>query len=260
MHQNLFPAVMVISGTIMALHYSTFMKTMKSCPITLAYGPSGTGKTTALHCGLSLMGADDFRFFREVTQPMVQKLCSETSIPLGIDDPDSKGSFSKVVMDVYGGGRKNTFARGETLLKSTVVISSNFPTVDQQRYVSRHDLLLQSCHSYTFRYASWLSSWSPLSVCVWRTIMKLVEIWNEAGSCAGFCIGVGHTFFTEGVGEVTNEIQPLLDSAINHSNTLSPRVLPSYAILYWFALKVRILHNYLFTLYGGQPHSASLSP
>ena len=244
MHQNFFPAVMVISGTIMALHYSTFMKTMKSCPITLAYGPSGTGKTTALHCGLSLMGADDFRFFREVTQPMVQKLCSETSIPLGIDDPDSKGSFSKVVMDVYGGGRKNTFARGETLLKSTVVISSNFPTVDQQRYDSRHDLLLQSCHSYTFRYASRCMMVEflepPISLCL-ADYMKLVEIWNEAGSCAGFCIGLGHTFFTEGVGEVTNDIQPLLDSAINHSNTLSPRVLPSYAILYWFALKVRIL-------------------
>ena len=139
MQHNFFPAVMVISGTIMALHFTNFMETMKSCPIPLAFGPSGTGKTTALHCGLALMGADDIRFYREVTQAMVQKLCSETNLPLGVDDPNSKGGFSKVVMDVYGGGRKSTIARGETIPKSTVVISSNFATVDQQRYVGKDD-------------------------------------------------------------------------------------------------------------------------
>ena len=47
------------------------------------------------------MGADEIRFFREVTPALVQKLCSETNIPLGVDDPDSKCAFSKVIMDVY---------------------------------------------------------------------------------------------------------------------------------------------------------------
>jgi hypothetical protein len=68
--------------------------------------------------------------------------------------------------------------------------------------------------------------------------MKLVELWKKAGSCAAFCIRLGHLFFTEGVNEVDNEIQPLLSNIIKDPNTLSPRVLPSYAILYWFALKV----------------------
>ena len=63
MKHNFLPAVMTISGTIMALHYVKFMQAMKSCPITLAYGSSGTGKTTALHCGLSMIGADDIRFY-----------------------------------------------------------------------------------------------------------------------------------------------------------------------------------------------------
>ena len=124
---------MTIAGTIMALHYTTFADTMKSCPITLAYGSSGTGKTTALHCGLAIMGANDTRFYREVTPAMVQKLCSETNIPLGINDPDSRGSFSKVLMDLHGGARKGTIARGETRPISTVVISANFPTVEQQK-------------------------------------------------------------------------------------------------------------------------------
>ena len=134
MGHNFYPAVMTIAGTVMALHYTQFMKTMKSCPITLAYGSSGTGKTLSLHAALSLMGADDNRFYREVTPAMVTNLCSVTNIPLGVDDPDSKGAFSKVVMDVYGGAKKGTISRGETRPISTVVISSNFPTVDQQRY------------------------------------------------------------------------------------------------------------------------------
>lgn len=67
--------------------------------------------------------------------------------------------------------------------------------------------------------------------------MKLVELWKKAGSCAGFCIRLGHLFFTEGVTEVDNEILPLL-SKISKDFKLSPRVMPSYSILYWFALKV----------------------
>ena len=60
--------------------------------------------------------------------------------------------------------------------------------------------------------------------------MKLVELWKKAGSCAAFCIRLGHLFFTEGVNKVDNTIIPLL-SNIKDSNTLSPRVLPSYSIL-----------------------------
>ena len=71
--------------------------------------------------------------------------------------------------------------------------------------------------------------------------MKLVELWKRAGSCASFCIHLGHLFFTKGVAEVDNKFLPLLSNMIKDSNSLSPRVLPSYAILYWFALKVSVV-------------------
>ena len=130
---NFFPAVATIAGTVMSLHYSKFMETMKSCPLTLAYGSSGTGKTTALHCGLALMGADDIRFYHEVTPAMVQKLCAKTNLPLGIDDPHSKSSFSKVIIELFGGARKGTISRGESQPISTCVISANFPPEEQQK-------------------------------------------------------------------------------------------------------------------------------
>ena len=56
-------------------------------------------KTTAFCCGLALMGADQFRLYRDLSPAKVLQLCSVTSIPLGVDDPDSKGSFSKMELN-----------------------------------------------------------------------------------------------------------------------------------------------------------------
>ena len=130
---NFFPCVLTMAGTVMSLHYKSFIDNLSSCPITLAYGASGTGKTTALHCGLGLLGADDLRFFRDLSPAKAFQLCSITSIPLGVDDPDSKGSFSKVIMDLYNGAKRGTISKGEAKPISTVVISSNITPIEQQR-------------------------------------------------------------------------------------------------------------------------------
>ena len=56
MKHNFFLCVFTMAGTVMALYYQTFIEKLRSCPTKLAYGQSGTGKTTALHYGLGLMG------------------------------------------------------------------------------------------------------------------------------------------------------------------------------------------------------------
>ena len=117
----------------MVLHYQSFIKKAKNCPVTLAYGSSGTGKTTAIHCGLGLLGADEFRFFRKVTPAKAFELCSVTSIPMGYDDPDTKHGFSSLIIDLFHGMRKGTMKGGEHLPTSTVLISSNIPPLDQER-------------------------------------------------------------------------------------------------------------------------------
>ena len=103
--------------------------------MTLAYGSSGTGKTTAICCGLGLLGADDFRFFHQVSPAKAFELCSIMSIPMGYDDPDTKHGFSSLIIDLYHGLRKGTMKGGEQLPTSTV--SSNIPPVDQQRLVAK---------------------------------------------------------------------------------------------------------------------------
>ena len=111
MQHNFYPCVLTMAGTILALHFQSFIQRMKSCPITFAFGDSGSGKTTALHCGLGLLGADDLRFFRELTPAKVMQLCSTTNVPLGVDDPDTKGNFSKILIDLYNGAQRGTVCR-----------------------------------------------------------------------------------------------------------------------------------------------------
>ena len=68
MKHNFLPSVITMAGTIMALHFQKFIENLKSCPILLAYGTSGSGKTTTLLLSaLSLLGAENIRFFRNLS-------------------------------------------------------------------------------------------------------------------------------------------------------------------------------------------------
>lgn len=133
MKHNFFPCLIAMGGTIMALHYQRFIENIKCCPILFAYGKSGSGKTTALLCSLSLLGADTLRFFRGLSSAKIIQLCSISNIPLGLDDPDTKGEFNKAIMDLFNGAKQGTISRGEVKPKSTVIITSNITPIDQQR-------------------------------------------------------------------------------------------------------------------------------
>ena len=120
---------------MLVVHYQSFITKMKSCPIPIGYGPSGTGKTTALHSGLSLLGADDFRFFHHLSPAKAMQLCSLTNIPLGLDDPDTKSNFSSLVVDLFNGARRGTVVSGEIKPISSIVVSSNLMPYKDQRYM-----------------------------------------------------------------------------------------------------------------------------
>ena len=44
----------LLGATAMSFHYRTILETNLNCHVTVAHGPSGTGKTTALLSELSL--------------------------------------------------------------------------------------------------------------------------------------------------------------------------------------------------------------
>ncbi len=69
--------------------------------------------------------------------------------------------------------------------------------------------------------------------------MELVNLWTACSSCVGFSISLGKFFFAHGVEEVDTVILPAFADSVEGS--ASPRVLPSYSILYWFASQVGFL-------------------
>ena len=54
----------------------------------------------------------------------------------------------------------------------------------------------------------------------------------------GFCISLGEKFFAEGIVDVDDTIVSMLKESAGAN--ISSRVIPAYAILYWFASKVYI--------------------
>ena len=56
-----------------------------------------------------------------------------SSIPLVVDDPDTKAGFSTMMMDLFNGAKTGSVGRGETEPISTVVISSNITPIEEER-------------------------------------------------------------------------------------------------------------------------------
>ena len=67
----------------------------------------------------------------------------------------------------------------------------------------------------------------------WRLLTARIML----SSSVGYIIGLGKEFFAEGTTEVDNKLIPMLteDCIVN------PRVVPSYAMLLWFAIKVSFI-------------------
>ena len=121
-------------GNGISCHCVAFLKKFKSCPVLLAFGESGTGKTTALWCALALIGAQNNYFFSKLSKEKVLQLCCTLNIPIGIDDPQSKGDINRLIIDLFNGARNATFAHGSNKPTTTCIIAANFTSSDQQRY------------------------------------------------------------------------------------------------------------------------------
>ena len=134
LQHNFIPCMLLSGSCCMALHYETIVDTFLFCPIPIAYGrASGTGKTTALSIGLSPTGSYPSRLVSKATYEKFADLCSSSYLPLGVDDPKSKGVISDLVIALFNGLKGATMKYGERLPTSMAVISSNFTTVEQEK-------------------------------------------------------------------------------------------------------------------------------
>ena len=58
-------------------------------------------------------------------------LCSTSYLPMGIDDPKSKGTICDLVISLFERSYDETWREGANINGSDIVISANFTTVEQ---------------------------------------------------------------------------------------------------------------------------------
>ena len=56
LRHNFISGLLVVAGSMMALHYSAVVKVNSGCPMVIASGASETGKSTAIKAALSITG------------------------------------------------------------------------------------------------------------------------------------------------------------------------------------------------------------
>ena len=173
------------------------------------------------------------RFYHHLSAAKALQLCSITNIPLGLDDPDSKSGVSSLLIDFFNSAKKSTISSGDVKPISSIVVSTNCVPHQDMRYASCVCVFTTVMISYyRFMCRCLLIEFQdpPVSISTSQHIGGDVEeVWS---TCIGFCIGLGDKFFHTGIAELVK----MLES--NANNSISPRVLPAYATLLWFAQEV----------------------
>lgn len=133
MGHNFFPALLVLGATALATHYTTVLERFLFCPVPIVFGGPGTGKTTALRCGLSLLGCDKTRLFSKATKEKYSSLCAKSTLPLVIDDPRSQSAIGDLVLSLYNGAYEGTISRGMERPMAMALIGANFTTSEKEQ-------------------------------------------------------------------------------------------------------------------------------
>ena len=103
MQHNFVPCLLTMASSIIVLHYPLMQEKLSFCPILISFRLSGTGKSTALRMSLGMLGIVSNCFYCSFTKEKIIDLCCTSDVPLGVDDPQSKGDISTVMIAVYNG-------------------------------------------------------------------------------------------------------------------------------------------------------------
>jgi hypothetical protein len=77
---NFIPCILILGAAIMILPYKLILQKLKSCPVPLAFGESGTG---ALLSALGMMGIS---LYSKITVAKILQLCSSCGVWITCDE------------------------------------------------------------------------------------------------------------------------------------------------------------------------------
>lgn len=89
-------------------------------------GDVGTGKSLALRASLSIFGGHKTRFYSRGTREKYQLLLSQSTFPVGIDDPQRPDAIGELMIDLFNGAKSTTVAHGDVQPITSGIVTANF--------------------------------------------------------------------------------------------------------------------------------------
>ena len=137
---NFIAGLLVTSGMMMSLHYSTVREYFSGCSILVAMGPAETGKSTAVRLSLALFGLKESSHYVRGTNALFLARSAACVLPFAIDDPKGKGraktnqlDIGELVVDVYNGSSSANLKTGSRKPVTAPTIASNFMVEETPR-------------------------------------------------------------------------------------------------------------------------------
>ncbi|XP_044171978.1 uncharacterized protein LOC114962245 [Acropora millepora] len=99
MGNNFVPAVLMIGGMGLALHYEELAMKYDGAPLIMAYGLPVSGKSLAVSIAMAIIG--EHTSIGECTQAGILKLSSSRTLPFWWDDVSDINTLEALVVQAY---------------------------------------------------------------------------------------------------------------------------------------------------------------
>ena len=155
---NFISCLLVITGGVMALHYTILVRVFAGCPVVVCLGPAETGKSRlpspCLVCilfiqMLTMLTQCDLRFgqqdhncqrcMRRAQNAFFLEWAAISTLSFSIDDPPQVRSGSSLdindlIVDLYNDCKTAHLRKGSLEPHSTPIVATNFNLDSDQRY------------------------------------------------------------------------------------------------------------------------------
>ncbi|XP_019619611.1 PREDICTED: uncharacterized protein LOC109466335 isoform X1 [Branchiostoma belcheri] len=221
---NFMPSMYVMGHANMSMHAELVASRFDSCPVTVAVGPSGLGKTMALKTALSMIGIGENGYLRQFKREAVVSLASRTTLGCFMDDPHTLESRKEAAVDFYGMGGFYTLSRGLEAARCGFLMTANHPLEHHEERDLRRLLYVP----FDGRKISDTGGAEA------RVQLKELRDQERLSACMRTLVMTGVTFREKGWKKVLRQGE---EWARDNPNVLRD-TLVNYSVLHWFTSKI----------------------